>query len=485
MLLIPFFLFCSHVGAVEKEERNWQDEIIYSITIDRFYNGDLSNDIDVTIQDPLAYHGGDFKGIMEQLDYIKELGFTTISLSSVVDNGANGYHGYWPQDYYEVDEHFGTLEEFKLLVQAAHEKEIRIIVDLPITHIISTHPWLEDSEKAGWYTTNGEGDLFVTDLPQLVHTNPEVQQYLIDMAKWWIEETDIDGYRFVNADLAPEVFWKTFVTEVKRAKENLLLIGDQGHAENAFDSFQNNLFYEEATVVFREGDQPLTGLYENWMDVKTEVEEPLLVGNFIDHDQTVRFTREIVEKKQNPETRLKLALTYLYGAPGIPMVYYGTEIALDGGEVPDNHRMMAFRSDKVIIDYIAKLSEIRKHHSSLRNGDFELLFENEKGMAIFKRSYKGESTIVAINNANETLTAEIPVAAIGEDLELRALLNDEVVRSTNGKFMVTMDRETANIYMLSERTGINWPFILGMVGVWTAFGLFIWFVRRKSKRSKG
>lgn len=483
MLLIPFFLFCSQVGAVEKEERNWQDEIVYTITIDRFFNGDAGNDIDVNIQDPLAFHGGDFKGVMDKLDYIKELGFTTISLSAVVNNGTNGYHGYWPEDFYEIEEHFGTMDEFKQLVQEAHNKDIKIIVDLPITHLGADHPWLEDTAMSDWFSIDGEDGTLVSGLPQLNHEQPEVEQYLIEMALWWISETNIDGYRLVNVDLAPTTFWENFASEVKQSKEDFILIADKNNAVNMLDSFQNTALYEEATITFREVDQPLQGLYENWLSMSESIEEPLLVGNFIDHDQMSRFTRELIQKKQNPETRLKLALTYLYGAPGIPMVYYGTEIALDGGELPDNHRMMAFRSDKVIIDHMTKLAEIRQHHSSLRYGDFELLFEDPKGMAVFKRTYEDESTIVAINNSSETLSAEVPVEEIGEDLELRALLNDEVVRSQDGTFMLTMDRETANIYMLHERTGLNWTFILGMFGVWTAFGLFIFLVKRRTKKS--
>lgn len=480
MWLIPFLLFSSQTKAVEEEARNWQDEIIYSITIDRFYNGDVTNDHNVSIQNPLTYQGGDFKGIIEKLDYIKDLGFTTISLSPIIDNETDGYHGYWPQDFYETEEHFGTIEEFKQLVQAAHEKNIKVIVDLPITHIATTHEWLADPEKADWYTEAGEDGVLVTDIPQLLHETPEVEQYLIEMAKWWVSETDIDGYRLVNAHIPSVAFWERFSAEVKKSKEDLFLISDRMVNDDLLDASGDYSFYEEASSTFREVDQSLDELYQISKQHQTTLENPFVIGNFIDNDQTVRFTRELIEKRQNPETRLKLALTYLYGAPGIPMIYYGTEIALDGGQVPDNHRMMAFRADKVIVDYMTKLAEIRKHHSSLRHGDFELIF-NQKGMAVFKRTFEEESTIIAINNASETITADIPVEVIGENQELRALLSDEIVRANEDRYLLVMDRETANIFMLHEQTGINWMFIIGMVGVWSAFGIFIYLVKRKSK----
>jgi alpha-amylase len=455
LLLIPFLLFYGlQVEAVEKEERNWQDEIIYSITIDRFYNGDTSNDFEVDIQDPLAYHGGDFKGITEKLDYIKDLGFTTISLSPIVQNEYKGYHGYWPEDFYEVEEHFGTLEDFKTLVAEAHDRELKIIVDLV--------------------------------------ANPEVEQNLVDVAKWWITETDIDGYRLLNVKQIPKQIWKRLATEVKSVKEDFFLMGGVMHEdidnvsdyeETGLDLYVDYSFYNGASTTFREPDQRLEVLNEVWLKNKDIFENPYLLGNFIDNHDTARFTREVIQKKQNPETRLKLALTYLYGAPGIPIIYYGTEIALDGGNAPDNHRMMGFRADKVIIDYMAKLANIRIQHPSLRYGEFNMLFE-KKGMAIFKRTYEGETTILAINNASETIAAEIPEDAIGENQELRALLSDEVVRPSEGQFTITMDRETANIYLLHEETGINWSFILGMVGVWVAFGLFLLFVKKRSKQKE-
>ncbi|WP_456275906.1 alpha-amylase family glycosyl hydrolase [Bacillus sp. AK128] len=481
LVLIPFLLFCSQVMAVEKEERSWQDEMVYSITIDRFFNGDANNDINVNIQDPLAYHGGDFQGIIEKLDYIKELGFTAISLSPIVNNDTNGYHGYWPEDFYEVEEHFGTIDEFKQLVEEAHAREMKIMVDLAISHIGESHPWLAEPNQSDWYSREGADGFLVSGLPQLNYENDEVVEYIIDMAKWWVSETKIDGYRLVNAAIPPNEFWERLGTEIQELNEDFILVGDRIEEMDQWGSFSNYEFQKEATETFSEFDQPVDELYQLWeqqLNTGSNINETV---NFIDNEQTVRFTRELIEKQQNPETRLKLALTYLYSAPGIPMVYYGTEIALDGGEVPDNHRMMAFRADKVIIDYMKKLAEIRAHHSSLRYGDFEMIFSSEN-MAVFKRTYEGESIIVALNNSSETIAAEIPEEVIGSNLELRALLTDDVVRANDGMFRLAMDRETSNIFMLHERTGVNWTFIMGMLGVWTLFGLFIWFVKRKSKR---
>ncbi|MGB2993232.1 MAG: alpha-amylase family glycosyl hydrolase, partial [Paenisporosarcina sp.] len=113
LILIPFLLFYAFpVSADEKEERKWQDESIYFIMVDRFNNGDTTNDFKMQLDDLKEYNGGDFKGITDKLDYIKDMGFTAIWLTPVFDNEDKGYHGYWIKDFYNTEEHFGTMEEF-------------------------------------------------------------------------------------------------------------------------------------------------------------------------------------------------------------------------------------------------------------------------------------------------------------------------------------------------------------------------------------
>lgn len=491
LLLIPFLLFYGfQTKAVEKEEHAWQDEIIYYIMVDRFNNGDTKNDFKVNINDPLAYQGGDFKGVIDKLDYIKDLGFTTILLSPIYNNEEMGYHGNWIHDFYDVEEHFGTLEEFKRMVDEAHSRDMKVVLDLVVNHTGFNHPWLTDPAKANWFQErNDEHEAL---LPVLKLENPEVEEYVLNMAKWWITETDIDGYHVEEVNFVSHTFWDKLSNEVKSVKQDFFLMGDVWHNdpsiiaeydETGIQSFLDYPRYEELTTTFSKPDQPLNDVQDIWEKSENLYDNPYLLGTFLDNSKTARFTRHIVENKQNPETRLKLALTYLYGSPGIPMIYYGTEIAMDGGETPDNHRMMEFRADKVIIDYIAKLATIRNTFPSLIYGDFIMLYEDQ-GMAIYKRSYRDEVTILAINNSSETKTATIDIDQIGEQYELRALLSDEIVRSDQTEFRITMDRETSNIFQLEERTGINWSFIGGIIGVWAFFGTFLYLVKKRSKRNQ-
>ena len=302
------------------------------------------------------------------------MGFTTIWLTPIVKNEPKGYHGYWTEDFYDVEEHFGTLDEFKNLVQEAHERDIKVILDLVVNHTGYEHPWLNEPDKQDWFheakeisnwnnqAEVEEGQLF--GLPDLAQENPEVKEYLLDMAKWWIKETDIDGYRLDTVKHVPKWFWEEFSKEVKSVKENFFLIGEVWHddstyiadyAETGIDSFVDYSFYNEASRIFSKPGQSIGRfLHGVWKRNSALYENPYLLGNFIDNHDNKRFTRLAIENEQDPTTRLRSALTYMYTAPGIPIIYYGTEIALDGSDDPDNRRLMEFK-DHELVHHITRI----------------------------------------------------------------------------------------------------------------------------------
>src|SRR5574342_229443 len=232
LMFITFLLFSSlpAKAAVKKENRLWQDESFYSIMIDRFNNGDITNDVDVNAKDPLAYHGGDFQGIIDRLDYIKDMGFTAIWLTPVFDNVDKGYHGYWINDFYKTEEHFGSVDKFKELVKEAHKRDIKIILDFVVNHVAPDHEWVNDPAKKNWFhekqdiidwnDQNQMENNWLYGLPDLAQENPETRKYLLDAAKWWIEETDIDGYRLDTVRHVPVDFWSEFSKEVKSVKKD-------------------------------------------------------------------------------------------------------------------------------------------------------------------------------------------------------------------------------------------------------------------------
>jgi alpha-amylase len=503
LFILPFLLFYSFpVQAVEKEERTWQDEMIYFIMVDRFHNGDPKNDFDVDVKDPKAYHGGDFKGIIEKLDYVKDMGFTAICLTPVFKNEPNGYHGYWIEDFYKVEEHFGTMEDFKQLVKEAHKRDLKVILDFVANHTGYHHPWLNDPTKKDWFHERKDiqnwnnqeevenGQLY--GLPDIAQENPETKKYLLDAAKWWIQETDIDGYRLDKVEHVPKWFWEEFAKEVRSVKKDFFLLGEVRHEDPRYvadytkvgiDAFIDYSFYNEAIRIFNTPDQPLSPLYTVWKQNQTLNENQYLLGTFLDNHDTVRFTRISLENRQYPITRLKLALAYLYSAPGIPIVYYGTEIAMDGGKDPDNRRLMNFRTEnEEIVNYISKLGKIRSKYPSLTRGDFELLHEKD-GMAVFKRTYQNETTVIAINNSSKQQTVVLTPDQLPANKELRGLLNGDLVRSTEEGYPIVLKPEMSEIYICAEKTGLNYPFIATLIAIPSLFVLFIYLNKRRQHKS--
>jgi glycosidase len=483
-------------AAVEKEDRLWQDETVYSIMIDRFNNGDINNDIDVNAKDPLAYNGGDLRGIIDKLDYIHEMGFTAIRLTSIFDNTKKGYHGFWVNDFYKVDEHFGTIKTFQTLVKEAHKRNMKVMVDFVTNNVAADHPWISDSSKQDWFhkkqdiLTGNQNQkelekAWIDGLPDLNQENPDVKKYLIDAAKWWINKTDIDGMSLPEVNDVPISFWTDFTNEVKKEKKNFFLIGvmsknistDLKAYEGAgIDSVINYSYSEKLRKTFAGTDQSFSTL--NSDDDKGQ--NSFLRANFMDNEYTARFTSDIVVKKQFPGSRWKTALVYLFTTPGIPLFYYGSEIALNGGEIPENRGQMSFRAEKELIDYITKVGELRNQLPSLTRGTMEMLYD-QNGMAVYKRVYKGETSIIAINNSSKSQSVTLTNDQIEGGKELRGLLAGDKVKSEDNKYMIILDRDNSEIYVLAKKSGINFTLIASLVLVYLLCFLFLYKIRKQKR----
>lgn len=498
LILTAVLLFTSApaYAKVEKEGRLWQDESIYSLMIDRFEDGDIRNNSDVNRKDPLAYNGGDIQGIINKLDYIQNMGFTAIRLSPIFDNAPGGYHGYWVTDYYKVDEHFGTIKTFQKLVKEAHKKKMKVLIDFPVNNVATSHPWVNDPAKKDWFheeqaiaISGNQQELenaWIDGLPDLNQDNPEVKKYLIDAAKWWINQTGIDGYSLPEANYVPVSFWADFSDAVRQEKKDFLLMGvptdnaaiDLNKYQQAgIDSFFDYAHSENLRKAFATTKRSFESLYSN----SENGEKDFLKANFFDNEYTVRFTNDIVEERQFPGARWKTALTYLYTTPGIPIFYYGTEIAVIGGEIPDNRRLMNFRAEKELIDYFSTLGRLRNELPSLTRGTMEMLYD-QGGMAVYKRVYKGETAVIAINNSTVSQKVTLPSEQLQDNKELRGLLAGDIVHSRDGEYSLIIDRDNSEIYVLTEKRGLNMPYIAGLTVSLLLMLLFLILIIKRGKR---
>lgn len=503
VVLIPFLLFYAMpAGAAEKEGREWQDEVIYSIMVDRFNNGSSENDKDLDVDDLTAYNGGDFAGITKKLDYLKDMGFTAIWLTPIFDNEEGGYHGYWINDFYKTEEHFGTIEEFKTLVKEAHDRDIKVILDFVVNHVGPNHPFVSDPEKKDWFHEKKEitnwkdqeevENGWIYNLPDLNQDNPETSDYLIDAAKWWINETDIDGYRLDTVKHVPKTFWTKFASAVKEEKKDFFLIGEvwdkdptviASYQDTGIDGFMDFAQNDSQRTAFQKTDQSLSWLFSNLERNETMFNKPELLGQFIDNHDMSRFTSLAAANNNHPGTRWKQSLAYMYTTPGIPIIYYGSEIALNGGEDPDNRKLMDFRTDKELIEYITTLGRLRAELPALTRGDTKLLYEKD-GMAVFTRTYQDETIVVALNNTKETQTVVLEKGMIEKDKELKGLLQGDLVRSEGDTYKIIIDREESEIYALTDKTGINKTFLFAIAGILVLFAIFIVMLIKRAKRKE-
>ncbi|OZI12517.1 alpha-amlyase [Bacillaceae bacterium SAS-127] len=494
LILLPFLLlYAFPVSAAEKEERKWQDETMYYLMVDRFNNGDNQNDQEVNNNDPSAYQGGDFTGVTGRMDHIKDMGFTTVILSPIFQNEKGGYHGYWTTDFYKINKQFGTMKELEKLVNEAHERDLKVLIDLPVTRVSTAHPWTEDDKKVDWFTNKREvaPEKWLGEMATLNLENKAVTKELIQVANYWSEQTKIDGYYLSDAIHAPVSFWGNFSEGLNK---DLYLLGESNeqdvnvnklaaYQKAGLDGMMNGSMMSPLREQFKNVNESSSETPNLLKEVEASWKDPQLSAHYLDTNKTARFTRDIVQENMFPGTRWMLALTYLYTIPGTPVVYYGSEIALDGGEGVENHGLMNFRIDKELIDYMKKIGDLRQQLPALTRGSYEPLYE-KNGMVVFKREYQDETLIVAINNTNETQKVTIPAKELANDKELRGLLNDNLSRAENGDFTIILDREQSEVFVLAEESGINLSFIAALAAVYIIFMVFIYLVWKRGRAAR-
>lgn len=450
LVLVMIMICLTFLLDVHAEgEDRWDDQVIYSIMIDRFHDGDPSNNYDVDATNPLAFHGGDLEGIIRRLDYIQQMNFTVIQLSSIFINEPPTFHGDSVHDYYQMERHFGSIEDLKRLVDEAHKRKMKVILEVPIVHT-------EDKT--------------------------ELEKTILEAMKWWVAETNLDGFKFIHfRQLSPQ-FWKRFIEEIQTVKSNIVITGMDlnlqevdlnAYLEAGFTRIVNTTFVEELRKSFSTLDQPFTPLF-NKMDFSFSQEI------LLDHQFTSRFTHQVLEEQLYPVSVWKRALTFMYTHPFVPVVYYGTEVAINGAEAPYNSPMMTFYPDSDLMQLLKRLGNIRKHQPALTKGELHVLYD-KNGMLLYKRQYEDNIILVAINNSTRDQKVTIPASEIGENKELRGLLEDYLIRSSNDEFTIVIDRELFNIFKVVEETSINYYFLLI---IFLIFGSFITFFYIAWKRGK-
>ena len=402
-----------------------KDAVFYQIFPERFRRGDFSKDDSYINQNwgdlPRAdsFAGGDLKGIIEKLDHIKSLGANALYLTPIFKSPTN--HKYDIMDYFEIDPQFGDKKDFKSLVEKSHEMGIRIVLDAVFNHMSHKNPIFVDVRKKGkasqyydWFFIEGdEVDIekinyetfaHVYNMPKLNSSNKNVQDYLIKIGKYWIEEFDIDGWRLDVSDEVSHDFWKRFRKEIKASKKDAVIIGENWHNAESFlrgdefDSVMNYAFTNTALDYFKGKISAQKASDDlNMVMMRNRDAANRMMLNFLDTHDTPRFITEIEGSRDKFLAALAMSTIYM----GANSIYYGTETLLEGGKDPDCRR--AFPWDKLdenkeFTEKIKKILAIKKH-PAIKNGSIEIF--SMENILIIERFDDENSLGLAINLGEE------------------------------------------------------------------------------------
>lgn len=454
-------------SAATAEEQAIEDEIIYDVLVDRYFNKKIDNDFEVDALDPAAFSGGDFIGLSDQMMHIKDMGFTMMSIGSVF--ASSTYDGKTVLDYNQLERHFGTEEELQALIEQSHKENLKIMVDIPTQSLSPDHAWAVQNPE--WFTENADGTL------ALDTANSEVQKQLIEAIGGFVTKYEVDGLRLLDSDKLDAGFIQIFSNELKTLRDLYLINDQESGSIEGLDA-----------VVLPEAEAVLRSNYKNFDQDSSRLAEMIQKspGHLVRVDSLLgsRFTADAVKEKGFPPTRWRLIMTQLLTMPGIPVVQYGSETAMNGVALPESHQIMDLAVEEELIDHITNLNSLRNSSAALRTGDTEILHE-EDGWIVYKRFNDVESWVVAINNSSSTKSISIPAEKIGSDKEMRGLFESDVVRQdSNGDYRITLDREVADTFHVTEERGLNTAYMVALAVLYLLFMLFIWFVWRKGKQRK-
>lgn len=458
----------------EEQTSQIENESIYDVLVDRFFNKSVENDYNINAKDPKSFHGGDFEGINVKIDHIQNMGFTMVSLGSVFSSTT--YDGSAVVDYNKIEKHFGTSKELKTLISNLHKSKIKSMVDFPINHVSKDNVWTLEENRKDWYTAAQDNRInWNTD-------KKEVQQALIDAAVNFVTKYKVDGIRLTQLGDADTAFINKMIAALKQQKHNLYVISNEESDAN-FDLDYNP--QEIATY---------QSIFQNVNEDSSKVEEPFKAfangdtdkppALMIDDLNSARFTHAAAEANMFPPTRIKVALGTLMTMPGVPIVTYGTEIAQNGVQPSETHGSMDFRTKEDIIDYLDDLQSVRNKSQTLRTGKYKLL-ENKNGLMIYERYSDDEKWIVMVNNTDKTQKYALDSSVIGNNKELRGLFESDIVRpDDNGKYNLVVEREIVELYQVTDHKGLNVPYMIALGLVYLLFIGFIVVILRRGRKYK-
>ena len=452
-------------SAVNAESvKTIEDESIYDLLVDRFFNGSGQNDVDVNTKDPNAFNGGDFEGLISKKAFIEKMGFSIVSIGAVFET--EKYDGTMPTSYEKLEPHFGTDKELLKVISTYNESNIKVMVDFPISNVSANHEWFTNGQNRDYITSEQNG------IVALNLNNADVQTALKESLKTFVSQYDV-SIRLTNIGEANTAFLNELIKVVKEESEHAYVISNQTSEAN-FDALYDDEMIETQRNIFKTVDQDTSNIVKH---VATMPPTQVL----IDSPWTDRFILYGEKEGMYPPTRAKMAVLSTLLLPGVPVVQYGTEIAMNGVAGSEAHQLYNFKTDSELMDQISNVQQLRYSSETLRNGNFEML-KNENGYVAFSRTSSDEQWLVVINNTSRTENVVLTEEQIGKGKKIVALLEPENIRADkNGNYTVILDREMIEIYHIQDNQGINKSYLIALGLVYLIFTWFVIVVVRRGK----
>jgi len=434
-----------------------------------------------------GYKGGDLWGVMEQLDYLQDIGINAIYFTPIFQSASN--HRYHTHDYYQVDPMLGGNPAFKDLLDAAHDRNIKIVLDGVFNHASRgffffhdilengpNSPWLDWFKIEGWPLSAYDGNFPANyagwdgnrALPVFNHDNPEVREYIMEIAEYWIK-FGVDGWRLdVPFEIKSPGFWQEFRERVKAVNPEAYIVGEVWEDAREwldgtqFDGVMNYLF-AAPTIAFAAGDRvdlaqlegrsyyPYPALFAKEYGAQIQQvldlypwQIQLTQLNLLASHDTARLLTIARGDKASVELATLLLLTF----PGAPSIYYGDEVGLPGALDPDSRRGFPLEADWEldVLNYHKQLIALRHKYAALRTGSYHILFA-EGAVYVFARILGHEEIVVAVNVSTE------PAQISFEPANLKST-HDKLLYG-KGEFVWKGDGETRHLELrLPARSGL-------------------------------
>jgi glycosidase len=461
-------------------QESWRDAVLYFVITDRFADGDPGNDRNVDRNAKGTFHGGDLKGLTAHLDEIADLGATALWITPVVKNidrfvsGAGfpdwGYHGYWGDDFQRLDPRFGSEAELKILVDEAHARGMKVLLDVVYNHAGYDSKMLDDPRTKGWFRVGaecGQDDLTtcVSGLPDLKTELPEVRDYLLNAHLGLAKRVGVDGFRLDTVKHVQHDFWKEQRRRTRaELGQDFFLIGevwggdaqvlDPWFADDEMDagfdfSFQGN------ALSWVQG-RGRTVAFDRYLKSREKVRAGHLLSPYLSSHDVPGALFQL----QGDKELFRLAALLELTAGGVPMIYYGEEVGRPGGDWPDNRSDMPWGDRKILpgagkprdealrADY-KKMIAIRRAHPAFSRGVHSGLSTDGDLLVFLQRDEAShDAVVVAINRGSAPATAGFDVPAEWGAAPARDVWTGEAAAANGGRISAVVAPKSAKIFAI-------------------------------------